>query len=293
MLIPFMIVSHSHKFIFVRTRKVASSALEAVLARYLSPSDFATRQSERERASGRLFPPCDSRVFGGFSRGLRPVLLYGHAPVTAALDLFGARVGGYTVFTVERNPWDRAVSAFYWSMRGRDIRSRPLPEQIAAFRAWLRRAARPGWQRRWLGINADRDLSQRRLYSIGDVAVADAILRYERLERDLAALSARLGLDPPASVADIRVKTESRAAASRDYTRFYDAESREIVAAHCRWEVEVLGYRFGGPAPAPFEPDPCRLVARRAYLAAVAGRGRQAGTSASPEIEPSRYARRS
>ncbi len=264
-----MIVSHSHGFIFVRTRKVASSSLEIALARYLSPTDYATRQSERERASGRLFPDYDSRVFGGFRRPFRPVLLYGHAPLTAAYDLFGERVADYTVFTVERNPWDRAVSTFYWAMRKSDMRSRPMPEQIAAFRAYLRRAANPGWSRRWLGIRAHRDLSQRRLYSIGDVPVPDVILRFEKLDEDLAALSARLGLDPPVSVADIRAKTGHRAAESCDYTRFYDAESREIVAARCRWEVEVLGYRFGGPAPAPFSPDPRREAARQAYLASL------------------------
>ena len=119
-----MIISHKCRLIFVRTRKVASSSLEIMLSQLLTASDFATRQSDRERRNGNLFPQYDSRIFGGFDRRLRPILAYGHAPVTLAYRLFGAAIADYTVFSVERNPWDRAVSTFYWSHRKTDMRQR-------------------------------------------------------------------------------------------------------------------------------------------------------------------------
>ncbi len=264
-----MIISHKYRFIFVRTRKVASSSLETVLAQYLEKSDYATRQSERERAQGRLFPQCDSRVFGGFKRPFKPIFLYGHAPVTAAFDLFRERVADYTVFTVERNPWDRAVSTFYWANKKTDLRSLPLSEQISAFRAYVQSVAKPGWKRRYLGISAHRDFSQRQLYCIGEVAIPDVMLRFEHIAQDLADLSARLGLQPAANIADVRLKTQHRSAHSRDYTAFYDDQSRAIVADACAWEIEHLKYRFGAPAPKPFVPDPQREAVKRAYLASL------------------------
>ena len=41
-----MIISHRYRFIFVRTRKVASSSLEVCLSGLLTPDDFATPQTE-------------------------------------------------------------------------------------------------------------------------------------------------------------------------------------------------------------------------------------------------------
>ena len=79
-----MIISHKHRFIFVRTRKVASSSLEIALAKLLEPTDFATRQSDREKQTGQLFPDFDSRIFGGFDKRLRPIFPYGPAPITQA-----------------------------------------------------------------------------------------------------------------------------------------------------------------------------------------------------------------
>lgn len=264
-----MIISHKYRFIFVRTRKVAGSSLETVLARYLEKTDYATRQSERERAEGRLFPQCDSRIFGGFKKRFRPIFLYGHAPVTAAYDLFRERVGDYTVFSVERNPWDRAVSTFYWANKKTDIRTLPLQEQIAAFRTYVKSVANPGWKRRYLGISAHRDFSQRWLYCIGDVAIPDVMLRFEHIAQDLEKLSARLGLQPPANIDDVRLKSQHRASNARDYTIFYDAQTRHIVADACAWEIEQLKYRFGAPAPEPYIPDPRRMASKQAYLASL------------------------
>jgi len=108
-----MIVSHKHRFIFVRTRKVASSSLELCLSKILDESDFATHQSDRDHLLGIEYPKLDTRIFRGFDKFGRPLLMNGHSPLNAAYRMFGRRVQDYLVISADRNPWDRAVSLFY------------------------------------------------------------------------------------------------------------------------------------------------------------------------------------
>lgn len=264
-----MIVSHRHRFVFVRTRKVASSSLEICLSQLLTGGDFATPQTERDREAADK--PFQARFFHGFDRVGLPIWIGGHSPLSQAYRRFGPGIADYTVVTAERNPWDRAVSLFYWSQRKSDMRERPLDEQVAAFRDYVRRnggtAGRGSWWQRLR--HGHRALSQRDLYSLDGVPVADVILRQECLTEDLTALSDTLGLDQPLDLSGIRAKTGYRAEASRDVATFYDDETRAIVAAACAWEIEALGYEFGTGATHPYTPDPRRVGVRRAYAARV------------------------
>lgn len=45
-----MIVSHAHKFIFLKTRKVAGTSMEIALSRYVGPDDIVTPISEEDEA---------------------------------------------------------------------------------------------------------------------------------------------------------------------------------------------------------------------------------------------------
>lgn len=263
-----MIISHKHRFIFVRTRKVASSSLEIALTKLLDPNDFATRQSDREKQTGQLLPDFDSRVFGGFDKRLRPIFPYGHAPITQAYRLFGRRVQDYKVFSVDRNPWDRAVSTFFWSNRSTNMRELPEEEQRSAFRAFLTNSANPGLKRRLFGINAHRDISQRHLYCIAGVPMVDFMLRFENLSADLEQLSSFLELPEPIDVANIHAKTQHRPKTSRAYQSFYDDETRKLVEDAAQWEIKNLGYCFDN-VPPRFEPDPKRTQTKARYLARV------------------------
>ncbi len=116
-----MIVSHRHRFIFIKTRKTASTSVEIALSRHCGPDDVVTPitpEDEVLRARlGGLGPqnhePPDFPVRAANHSGCRAV---------------GAAVGcavwnDYFTFAVERNPWDAVVSSYHYRFRHR-LRSR-------------------------------------------------------------------------------------------------------------------------------------------------------------------------
>jgi hypothetical protein len=134
---------------------------------------------------------------------------------------------GYFKFSVERNPWDRAVSAYFWENRN----AKRMPD----FMAFLQRLQREDL------------LSNYATYAIDGRIVVDHMLRYENLQSGLEQLGRELALPGPLNLP--RTKQEFRKD-RRPYTEFYTAESRDFVAAACAAEIAAFDYRFEPDAAA-------------------------------------------
>ncbi len=122
-------------------------------------------------------------------------------------------------FTIERNPWDRQVSLYYWRNR--------TPEGRPSFDAWLRDESNSKLLDNW------------QIYTIDDAVVADRVLRFENLAEDLKKLSSDLDL-PMAPLPHAKVGHRPKA----NYRTMYTAETRDLVASWYRREIETFGYDF-------------------------------------------------
>ena len=116
-----MIISHNHKFIFVKPRKVAGTTIELKLSHYLKEGDYATPIEPNEE---HLRPSKNGVIIGKIGQqnkfGL-PLKLRDHSSLRKAYLILEKRVQNYFVITACRNPWDRAVSQFFWSYRKKNI----------------------------------------------------------------------------------------------------------------------------------------------------------------------------
>lgn len=228
-----MILSHEHRFIFIKTRKTAGTSIEVFLSSHCGEGDVVTPiwpavEGHRPRNHTGVWNPIpELRDFGAggvrhaagdFLRGRR---FYNHMPARLVRARIGERTWrSYFKFCVERNPWDKTLSHYHMvrDRAGRDL----------AFDEYLR----GGEFATDYALYTDRS---------GDLIV-DHVLRYERLSADLAEVFDRLGVAFDGNLG-VRAKGGHRAD-RRPYRDVYTEEQRERVRRAFASEIAALGYEF-------------------------------------------------
>lgn len=231
-----MILSHKHKFIFIKTNKTAGTSLEIALSKYCGARDVITPirpEDERVRRQLGYRGPQNYRI--PFSRWplkdwaryvlerkkLRPEF-YNHMGAAQIRRFVPEDVWDeYFKFCFERNPWDRAISRYYWILRRRPSLS--LSDFI-----------KDGW----LEMNKKRGFD---LYTISGVVVVDKVALYENLDQELEGLAARLGL--PEKPVLPRTKSGLRRG-NKHYRELLSREEAEYISRTFAREIVLFGYEY-------------------------------------------------
>lgn len=234
-----MIVSHRHRFIFLKTTKTAGSALELALAAHCGPEDVITPLGKEERAyiqehqlpipQHHLLPRARWTARDWLRRPFRgaPPRFTSHMPARLARAELGEAVwGSYFKFAFARNPWDRFLSLYHWHYR-RPSRRRLAPMTPGEFIAHrrTRRLNDHGW-----GV-----------YTIDGQVAVDRVCRYEDLPAELAFLRERLGLAAPLVMPRTKHTTRGDRRPYREVLTADDARRLGEVFAD---EIALMGYRF-------------------------------------------------
>jgi hypothetical protein len=131
----------------------------------------------------------------------------------------------YLTIAVDRNPWDRLVSLYYYATRN--------DQGAASFPNWLRTVRPAG-------------ISNYHRYALDSAVAVNRVLRYETLSTMLPALLREVGIVPSPLV---QAKSQYRPPWTRDWRVMYDDESGALVAKRCKREIDLFDYRFDDPAP--------------------------------------------
>jgi hypothetical protein len=228
-----MILSHAHKFIYIKTYKTGSTSIEAALSAVCGPDDVITEASEQLR--GHRKQPARNYRIEHPQKPQRPLLkrllmrpekhyhpsvgYYEHMPAWRVRTYCGEDVWrSYFKFTFERNPWDRQVSWYHYKTKSKSVRP-----SFAAFNRDRRRAYVENYD----------------LYEIDGAIAVDYLGRYEELERGFAEVLARIGLSGRVELPRTNVSKDRD-----DYRTYYDAASRDLVARWYQREITHFGYTF-------------------------------------------------
>ena len=247
-----MMISHAHRFVFVKPRKTAGTSVELALSPFLKSGDLATAIEPEEEPLRRMAEGVRIGVIHEGRQRLRD-----HSPLSKLWQAM-PETRGYRVVTMCRNPWDRAVSQFFWSHRRTDMRERPFGEQRRAFNAWTQAWGPKTWLDPFYGRKRQRALDASQLYWVGGKCRAAYCIRFEQLAEDTAALGdwLRLGGRPEvAEKAKSGIRPEDGA-----WTRYFDEATRALVAKECAREIAMFGYDFEGKA-VPTGPEISRQTA--------------------------------
>lgn len=226
-----MIISHTHRYIFIKSLKTAGTSVEAALSQYCGGDDIVTELGDyrfNRDANGNWIHHAMNA--GGFEQHDDAITIKSKIPDSIWND--------YLKFSITRNPWDRTVSLFFWERKRKpDSASKPGllkrlvlgPDEHSRLKTEFREFVLDGqWE------NNDR------FYFMDGRLCVDYVIRYENLVQDFETLCQRLDLPPielPRLKAGIRKDRQP-------YTALYDKDTRDLVADRHRLDIQYFGYTF-------------------------------------------------
>ena len=229
-----MIISHKHKFVFIKTAKTAGTSIEVLLSKSCDPQDIVTpiapplKGHQPRNYEGFINPvPEILERPGKLLSALRHTItsrekFYNHMPAREVKNQVPADIwNGYFKFCVERNPWDKVLSHYYMHA-AREGGALSLDKYLARGR---------------FPINYFRYTDRS-----GTKIIVDRVLRYENLLAELGEVFSQLNI-PFDGTLGVAAKSEYRTN-RRPYHEVFNDEQRQIVEEAFAKEIELHGYRF-------------------------------------------------
>jgi len=195
-----MIVSHKHKFIFVKTFKTAGSSIENYLQKYLGTNDIL-RGSEYDKTIS-LNAPSKGR----------------HKSAQIIKNMYPKEWNEYFKFSIDRNPWDVAVSYYFYMKHAGRISSQ-------SFNKWI--------------INADlKLLNNWKKYTIDNKVAVDKVLKYENLIDEIQ----NIPVPYNGELETIFLKKGHRP--SKDYKIYYTDKTKKLIEDNFAETISMFGYTY-------------------------------------------------
>jgi hypothetical protein len=201
--------SESHKFLYVHIPKTAGTSVQTALLKYVADAEGFRRGAD---GKGPGFDGINAR-FG----------LDKHASYDDYARTLGRlNIRSSYVFACIRNPWDRAISRYYWDTKGE------IGWDKIEFIRRLQFMKPLPW---YMSRKYDR------FFHIDYRKRFNKIMRYETLAADFGQVCDDIGI--PREPLQIRNKVERE-----HYSRYYDADLRDRVARQYQEEIKMFGYDF-------------------------------------------------
>ena len=220
------IISHKHKFIFVKNPKIAGTSIEVALSEYLGRQDVLSPlldpyDRKRIRESNIYLSP-QNFVYSSkvnhlvafprlIYRTLRPgvisQLFVESESATYLRSILGKKIfDNYYKFCFERNPYDKVASSYYYSL---SFAKNPMP-----FKDYMEK-------RGYIANNWH-------LYTDNNKIIVDNVYRFENLPDEINKLSDDLGLKIKLPEFKFKGNSRKKGESYRDLIKLNSPEKQRI-----------------------------------------------------------------
>lgn len=229
-----MIVSHKHKFIFVKTKKTAGTSLEIALSKICGPDDIITPITPEDEAYRKElnFPGAQNyriplsrynlKDYGRMILQKKRLIYYNHMPAAQIRRYIGSDIwDSYFKFTLERNPYDKFVSLYYW--KGGDEKFGNMQQFIDS------------------GVAISGDGKQ--YYTINGQLAVDKVYKFEELSEAIVDISGRIGLSEPLALPSKKTKGHTRVG-KKHYSEVLSENEKQWIERTFEQELSLYDYNF-------------------------------------------------
>lgn len=272
-----VLISHRYKFIYIQTKKTASTSVSAFFERYCLPeNEEVTHKAESvshsyEGESGFIGSRSEDSDFRGYrcrkcrnywitvmpGYFVNKEITYNHNCIknseieTQHTTLYQITmlpnykisdevVKSFYKFTTVRNPWDVQVSYFFYALQPQNINPSGNYDSNSTYDYFSHETHR-------IETISFADFIRKNLivnsniYSLNNKPGCDFYIRYEHLEEDIKKVCETLKLTY--DITNLQ-KFRSSQRKKKDYRSMYTDELRDIVAQKCATEIAMFGYTF-------------------------------------------------
>jgi hypothetical protein len=242
-----VIISHKYKFIFTRPTKVGGTSVEINLAKSCGQKDIITPEFQKHSKKE------DSDFYG--KKGQNYQGFYDHMLPKDIKKKVNKKIwDSYFKFTIVRNPWDLAVSRYWWDKtRGfakvfnkRDIVANAFKPKkyIFATRLLFKLLKNrhfkvdyfenfvKNFKKEWTNIDHYFDNKEE--------PIADFYIRYENLEGDFKKVCNKLKIPwSKLPLTKDRIRRDKR-----HYSYYYNDQTRELIRQKFAKIIKYFDYKF-------------------------------------------------
>lgn len=241
-----MIISHKYKFIFIKAEKVAGTSIEIALAKHCGEQDIITNISEYN-------PQYDDTKYKQQSRNYKGLGYYNHIPPTEIKEIIGKDIwDNYFKFAITRNPWDKAVSDYFYKLPKKHITKKNISSNLLkpkAYKYILKKILLS--IKKLFGFQASdfelyimslkKNSTNAKFYFDNDgKPICDFYIRYEYLDRDYKKVCEQLGIPN-----ERLPKTKSKLRKERKhYSQYFTKKTKEKIESISREEIDYFDYVY-------------------------------------------------
>jgi hypothetical protein len=208
-----MLLSHTYRFIFLKTVKTASTTTEIFFEKYCLPKDFTYKEEHYRRA---IITDCG--IVG--SRGHNNDEYYNHMDCNTIENKIGSKVyNEYFKFANIRNPFDIVVSEYFFFCESDKI----------SFEEYV------------LSKDATKDCCSFNTIFHNGILKIDDTVRYENLRQDIERVARKLKINDKVVLGNYKAEYRND---KGNYRKFYNSETKAFIENIYETYLNTFNYQF-------------------------------------------------
>ena len=209
-----MLISHSHKFIFIHNYKVAGTSINALLNDY-QPWHMKNKLLKHIKIKMHKYKILNKKI-------------HAHATANEIKKLLPSNMfTNYYKFGFVRNPWDLQISLYHYMLQTKNHFQHNIALKFKTFDEYIE------WR-----CFSDKHFQKDFFIDNSNNIIVDYIGKIENIENDIEHIFLNVGIK------NHPIVPKKNTSKHDNYKKYYSEKSYNLVLHHFKEDIDLFGYEF-------------------------------------------------